>query len=67
MGGEPVAVCIGSPRYNALSKARGTLERWGAGALRARRATHARRGPWLIGVLPQQRRKHIGKTLVATL
>jgi ribosomal protein S18 acetylase RimI-like enzyme len=66
--GEPVAVCIGAPDYNPLfRKARGKLGPWGQVrfALGARRTRGA--GLWLIGVLPEQRGKHIGQTLAATL
>jgi ribosomal protein S18 acetylase RimI-like enzyme len=66
--GEPVAVCIGSPDYNPLfRRAKGKLGllgqlRFALGARRTRRA-----GLWLIGVLPEQRGRHIGQTLAATL
>jgi GNAT superfamily N-acetyltransferase len=65
---EPVAFCIGSPDYNPLfKKARGKLGligqlRFALGARRTRRA-----GLWVTGVLPEQRGKHIGQTLAATL
>jgi GNAT superfamily N-acetyltransferase len=66
--GEPVGVCIGSPDYNPLfRKAKGKLGligqlRFALGARRTHRA-----GLWLVGVLPEQRGKHIGQTLAATL
>jgi GNAT superfamily N-acetyltransferase len=66
--GEPVGVCIGSPDYNPLfRRARGKLGLWGQVrfALGARRTRGA--GLWLVGVLPEQRGKHIGQTLAATL
>jgi ribosomal protein S18 acetylase RimI-like enzyme len=66
--GEPVGFCIGSPDYNPLfRRARGKLGpigqiRFALGARRLRRA-----GLWVIGVRPDQRGKHIGQTLAATL
>jgi ribosomal protein S18 acetylase RimI-like enzyme len=66
--GEPVGLCLGSPDYNPLlRRAKGKLGllgqvRFALGARRTRAA-----GLWVIGVLPEQRGKHIGQTLAATL
>lgn len=66
--GQPVGFCIGSPDYNPLfRRAKGKLGligqlRFALGARRTHRA-----GLWVVGVLPEQRGKHIGRTLAATL